>query len=225
MILSYNVNTLRFVLESLASGNLVALPTETVYGLAANAFSDEAVKKIYYLKKRPPKNPLILHFPNKEKILESFPILNRVIESKFLKLAEFWPGSLTIVLPTEQEKALLARAGARSVGVRIPNHRITLEILNKLPFPLAAPSANISNYVSPTSAEHVLNSFPDVDLPIMDGGYCSCGIESTIVLLEETRVFLLRPGTISQEVLEEKLQERLLGNYLNTIHPKLDYFG
>ena len=138
----------------LEQGKLVAIPTETVYGLAGNALDINAIGEIYLVKNRPIFNPLILHVPNLEiaqKYVTHFP-------KEALKLArQFWPGSLSILLPKSELVQDIVTAGSSHVVIRVPNHPLTLELLNSIDFPLVAPSANISNTVSPTSADHVQN--------------------------------------------------------------------
>ncbi|MDG1046710.1 MAG: L-threonylcarbamoyladenylate synthase [Bacteroidia bacterium] len=182
----------------LSQGKLVAIPTETVYGLAANALDPNAIAEIYRIKNRPSFNPLILHVPNWEaakRYVTHFPI-----EAE--KIAQhFWPGSLSILLPKNNIVPDVVTAGSSQVVLRVPNHPLTLELLNRINFPLAAPSANISNTVSPTSADHVKNGIGNQIDYILDGGRCQVGIESTIISIENGRVQILREGGISQEVI------------------------
>lgn len=185
----------------LSQGKLVAIPTETVYGLAANGLNPEAIAEIYRVKNRPNFNPLILHVPHIEaakKYVTHFPI-----EAE--KLAHhFWPGSLSILLPKSAIVPDIITAGSSHVVLRIPNHPITLNLLNQIDFPLAAPSANISNTVSPTSAKHVEEGFGNQIEYILDGGNSTIGIESTIVSIENGNVQILREGGISQEFIAQK---------------------
>ncbi|PCJ67128.1 MAG: threonylcarbamoyl-AMP synthase [Bacteroidetes bacterium] len=180
----------------LNSGQLVAIPTETVYGLAGNALDPEAISNIYKVKNRPHFNPLILHLPNIEsarKYVLQFP-------KEAEKLAKsFWPGPLSILLPKSKLVPDLITAGSTHVVLRVPNHTLTLDLLNTLDFPLAAPSANISNTVSPTTAEHVEQGLGSEIPYILDGGTCQIGLESTIVAIENGLVVILREGGISQE--------------------------
>ncbi len=178
---------------------LVAIPTETVYGLAANAFSDQAVAKIYSLKNRPIFNPLIIHCSGLE-MAQSLANFNE----HALKLAQaFWPGPLTLILPKKEQAPVskLATAGLQTIALRIPAHPIALKILGLANIPLAAPSANPSETISPTTAYHVEKSFKtskELSL-IIDGGPCLVGLESTIIDLSEESPKLLRPGKITQE--------------------------
>ena len=180
----------------LEQGKLVAIPTETVYGLAANALDSKALAEIYRVKNRPSFNPLILHIPNwdaAKKYVTHFP-------KEAEKIAHhFWPGSISILLPKSDILPDVLTAGLSHVVLRVPNHPLTLELLNRIDFPLAAPSANISNTVSPTSVNHVNLGIGDKIDYILDGGNCKIGIESTIVSIENGKVQILRDGGISRE--------------------------
>lgn len=187
----------------LAEGKLVAIPTETVYGLAANAYDPEAVLGIFEAKKRPFFNPLIVHTADKSRIAD----FAGPIPASLCKLAEqFWPGPLTMLLPRGPKIDPLITAGSPFVAVRIPAHPLTLELLRQLPFPIAAPSANLFGTISPTQSAHVEAQFGDVLAYILDGGPSSVGIESTIVkLAEDERVQILRHGGVTVEHLESVL--------------------
>ena len=182
----------------LRAGTPVGLPTETVYGLAADATDDQAVARIFALKDRPSFNPLIVHIPNlaeAERLVE--------MSGTARKLAEaFWPGALTLVLPRRGDcpVSLLASAGLDTLAVRVPAHRVARDILEAFGKPLAAPSANRSGRISPTTARHVAGELP-LDL-VIDGGPCPVGIESTILGIDENKVTLLRPGGIGIDDLE-----------------------
>jgi L-threonylcarbamoyladenylate synthase len=189
--------------DLLKSGQLVAIPTETVYGLAANALDDQAVARIYELKNRPQFNPLIIHFAELEQVSQHV-----VLNETAVKLADaFWPGPLTMVLPRKESSpiSLLASAGLDTLAVRVPNHSVSLELLKQAQVPLAAPSANPSQALSPTTAEHVLNAFHDNDklTMILDGGPCEVGLESTIIDLTEPEPVILRPGAITAEAVSQ----------------------
>ncbi|MBL7472018.1 L-threonylcarbamoyladenylate synthase [Robertkochia sediminum] len=186
----------------LKQGELVAIPTETVYGLAANAFSNEAVAKIFETKNRPSTNPLIVHIHS----IDQLPEIARNIPDMAYTLAEhFWPGPLTMVLEKAPHISDKVTAGKTTVAVRIPDHELTLELLRKLDFPLVAPSANRSNHISPTRPEHVKNSLGDKAPFILDGGHCTRGIESTIVGFERGTPTIYRLGTTAREELEKVL--------------------
>lgn len=189
----------------LRAGEIVGLPTETVYGLAGDATNDQAVAKIFNIKGRPTFNPLIVHVPDSH-MIETFAVLKSTFES-ILQL--FWPGPLTVVLPLQASHGIspLVTAGLDTVAVRIPNHPKVLACLNTFGRPIAAPSANISGKVSPTSVAHVKKYFPD--LPVLDGGVCAVGLESTILDLSGDTPKLLRPGGISLEALEEAFGQKI----------------
>lgn len=187
-------------IQVLTTGECVAIPTETVYGLAANALSIDAVSKIFELKNRPQTNPLIVHCGSIEQVeqyVSDFPLIAKNLAK------QFWPGPLTLLLPKNDKIPVQITAGSNRVGIRIPNHPLTLKLLNKLDFPIAAPSANKYGSVSPTRAEHVKIQFGYQVPLILDGGECSVGIESTIVGFEEDKVIVYRLGQITVEQIEE----------------------
>lgn len=181
-------------------GGIVAMPTETVYGLAADVFNEEAVKKIFLAKGRPSDNPLIVHIADLEDIhmlVADFPDIAQ-------KLAEkFWPGPLTMVLPKSPNVPDSVTAGLESVAVRFPSHPVAREIIKKSKCPLVAPSANISGKPSPTSFEHVVNDLSHKIDAIVDGGDCSIGVESTVVSLLGEVPRILRPGVITASDIEK----------------------
>jgi L-threonylcarbamoyladenylate synthase len=200
----------------LQAGEVVAIPTETVYGLAANALNPEAVTKIFTTKERPMTNPLIIHLPSLEAVK------NYVMELPFLaeKLAAvFCPGPLTMVLPKQQNVPDLVTASLPNVAVRIPNHTLTLELLNQLDFPLAAPSANPFGYISPTTAQHVEQQLGDKIPYILDGGLCEKGLESTIVGFENENIIVYRLGAISLEDLTKVVGDNLILDNLKLEKP------
>lgn len=191
--------------ELLRNGELVAIPTETVYGLAANALDPEAVLKIFQAKQRPAFDPLIVHVHNREQVLR---IVSEQPPGAVQLMDAFWPGPLTLVLPKTDQVPDLVTSGLNTVGIRMPAHPMTLELLRELPFPLAAPSANPFGYVSPTTAQHVSDQL-GVRVPyILDGGPCTVGVESTILGWEQSEKglegqwVLYRPGGIPVEDLE-----------------------
>ena len=185
--------------ELLNNEELVAIPTETVYGLAGNIFSEKAVKAIFETKERPFFNPLIVHIPNIE-YLET--IVETVPEKAKLLAEAFWPGPITLVLKKKSIIPDLITGGKDTVAVRIPNHPTTLKLLNQLDFPLAAPSANPFNRISPTKAEHVESYFKDKIKMVLDGGACKSGIESTIIGFENGEPIIYRLGSTSIEAIE-----------------------
>lgn len=186
--------------EILIKGGLVAIPTETVYGLAANALNENAILKIFKAKKRPLFDPLIIHVPE-FKQLEKY--CSEIPEKAILLANHFSPGPLTILLPKKEIIPDLITSGLQKVAVRIPNHFDTLKLLKQLDFPLAAPSANPFGYISPTKTEHVYKQLKDEIDYILDGGECSVGIESTIVEFEENKIIVHRLGGLSIEELKQ----------------------
>ncbi len=190
----------------------MAFPTETVYGLGADATSDSAVQKIFDVKNRPTINPLIVHIADFEAISDVADLSSDPRAAQRLaKLRHFWPGPLSVVLPRKVSISSLTSAGLPTVAVRVPNHPIALELLRAAGVPIAAPSANPSSYVSPTSASHVEKGLGGRIDMILDGGSSAVGIESTIVSLIGEHPTLLRPGFVTFEQLQQilpDLQER-----------------
>ncbi|MEM6726277.1 MAG: L-threonylcarbamoyladenylate synthase, partial [Bacteroidota bacterium] len=180
----------------LTDGKLVAIPTETVYGLAANIFDADAILQIFALKQRPLFNPLIVHIHAFEQ-LDQF--VTQVPAKARLLADAFWPGPLTLILPKQAIIPDLITAGKPTVAVRIPNHPVMLELLRRLPFPLAAPSANPSGGISPTTAKHVADYFSNQLKMVLDGGDCQKGIESTIIGFEGEQPIIYRLGSLSME--------------------------
>ncbi|NER11447.1 translation factor SUA5 [Muriicola jejuensis] len=190
--------------KELESGGIIALPTETVYGLAGNALDEDAVGKIFSTKKRPHYNPLIVHI----KSADYLPQVARDIPDVAYHLARsFWPGPLTLVLKKQPNIPDAVTSGKDTVAVRVPDHPLTLELLEQLDFPLAAPSANPFGSISPTSAAHVEKYFGDTLPVILDGGECRKGIESTIIGFEGERPVVFRMGSLSLEEIMEKVGE------------------
>jgi L-threonylcarbamoyladenylate synthase len=191
---------LNYATKLLNSGELVVIPTETVYGLAANGTNELAIQKIFEAKERPKSNPLILHFSNFEAIppyIQDFP-------AELKKLTEtFWPGPLTLLLKKSELVPDIITAGQDRVAVRVPAHPVTLELLNQLSFPLAAPSANTYGKISPTKTEHVFNQLNGKIPYILEGGLCNKGLESTIVGMENEKLIIYRLGSISVEDIEK----------------------
>jgi L-threonylcarbamoyladenylate synthase len=207
MILAGDESGLAQTAEILRSGGLVALPTETVYGLAGRADSEAAVAAIYRAKGRPDFNPLIVH-------VASLPQAERLalFDDRAALLAErFWPGPLTLVLPLRKEASIApaVTAGLATIAIRMPAHPLLRAVLGRLGLPLAAPSANRSGGVSPTSAEHVQVSFGAAAPPILDGGASENGLESTIVALRQGGWQLLRPGPIPESAVAALLGDAM----------------
>ena len=183
----------------LINEELVAIPTETVYGLAGNIFSEKAITSIFKTKKRPFFNPLIVHIPSVEKLDN---IVAEVPEKAKVLADKFWPGSMTLVLKKNNTIPDIITAGKDTVAVRVPNHPVTLSLLQQLSFPLAAPSANPFNNISPTKPEHVEHYFKNDIKMVLDGGTCKNGIESTIIGFENDEPIIYRLGALAVEEIE-----------------------
>ena len=197
-------NDIAFAKQQLQQGNLVAIPTETVYGLAANALDEKAVASIFTAKNRPTFDPLIVHTHCLENVYDFV----TDIHPKLLQLAStFWPGPLTLLLPKKNCIPYLVTSGLDRVGVRVPHHTMTLQLLQLLDFPLAAPSANPFGYISPTTAQHVNQQLGAVIPYILDGGACSVGLESTIVGEENGIIIIHRLGGLSIEAIQSVIGE------------------
>lgn len=205
MIISIGPKEISKAVMSLRNGQLIGLPTETVYGLAADATQDKAVASIFEAKGRPQFNPLIIHSHSVEGLSE----YTEFDERARLLAEKFWPGPLTLVLPkkSDSDLSLLVSAGLDTVAVRIPQHPLALKLLQAYGKPLAAPSANISGQVSPTTVQHVEDAFGNQLGCVLDGGPCQVGLESTILDLTTDKAVLLRPGGIPYEDLEALLGE------------------
>ena len=190
--------------ELILAGELVAIPTETVYGLGANGLDEQAVAKIFEAKGRPQDNPLILHLAHARQ-MEDY--CHDIPEAAWLLAEKFWPGPLTMVLPVKDNVPKRTTANLSTVAVRCPDCAVTREIIRLAGVPLAAPSANISGKPSTTTAEHVRHDHEGRIAAIVDGGPCSVGVESTIIDLTEQPPRLLRPGGVTPEQLRELLGE------------------
>jgi len=191
-----DINIAKHLLEQ---GSLVAIPTETVYGLAANALDVSAVSRIFEVKKRPYFDPLIVHIPN----IDTAKRYAEFLPAAAIQLAKkFWPGPLTLVVKKDRIIPDLVTSGLDTVGLRCPDHPLTSTLLHRLNFPLAAPSANPFGYVSPTRASHVQEQLGNEIPYILDGGSCEVGIESTIVGFENDLPVILRVGGLSHEMIE-----------------------
>jgi L-threonylcarbamoyladenylate synthase len=212
-------STFNEAIALLQQGRLVAFPTETVYGLGANACSDSAIKRIYEVKQRPAGNPLISHIYSADQA---------ALYAKLSPLAEqamlhFWPGPLTLVLPRSENCpiSMLCSAGLPTLTLRCPAHPVARELLRRAQMPIAAPSANPSGRISPTCAHHVAQAFADMPMGpdlIIAGGRSAVGLESTVLDLSDPATpHILRPGSILQDELEQALGLRLLVNAPNSI--------
>jgi L-threonylcarbamoyladenylate synthase len=205
-ILRGTSRNLALLARQLRAGELVAVPTETVYGLAANALSAAACRKIYRAKRRPATDPLIVHLYSAAELSQVC-----VPNDAARRLAKaFWPGPLTLVLPKTKAVPDIVTAGRDSVAVRVPSHRLFRRLLKLAGIPIAAPSANPFGYVSPTTAEHVQHGLGTRIRFILDGGATPIGLESTIVdLRDEAHPRLLRPGAVTRRQLEQVLGRRV----------------
>ena len=191
-------NHIKKAAKIIQDGGLVAFPTETVYGLGANALNPDAVIKIFEAKQRPSFDPLIVHICD----IEDIDRLCLNVDERVYKLAKrFWPGPLTIILPKKDIVPDIVTSGLSTVAIRMPAHDVALQLIDKAGCPIAAPSANKFGKLSPTKAEHVMKQLSDVDL-IIDGGKTTVGIESTVISLSPAGFKILRPGVITEEEIE-----------------------
>ena len=201
-------NNISEAAQIIKDGGLVAFPTETVYGLGANALNPFAVAKIFELKERPSFDPLIVHIAS----FDDLRTLSAGVNENVMRLAEyFWPGPLTIVLPKSSVVPDIVTSGLDTVGIRMPNNPIALELIKQSKCPIAAPSANKFGQLSPVNAHHVKKQLPNVDY-ILDGGNTSVGIESTIVSIENDICQLLRPGFITLDEIGKALPDTFVFN-------------
>ena len=195
---------LKKIADLLCQGGLVAIPTETVYGLAANALDEKAVARIFEAKGRPQDNPLIVHI---DSMLMLQKVVSHIPREAYLLAERFWPGPLTMVLPRGKAIPASVSAGLDTVAVRMPSHPAAAAIISSCGLPLAAPSANLSGSPSPTTANHVMADLDGRIDAVADGGPCSVGVESTVVSLVSHPPRLLRPGGITPEQLRSVLGE------------------
>ena len=204
----------------LIKNNIIAVPTETVYGLAGNAYSNSSVKKIYKIKKRPSKNPLIIHYYNLKSLKK-----DAFIKDEFLKLyKKFSPGPLTYILKKKKNSKIsfFANSNLKTIAVRFPKNKIIRKLLKNLNFPLAIPSANLSSAVSPVSSEDVIDEFGSKIKFILEGGNSRIGLESTVINLTN-KIQILRPGAISNKDISKVLRKKVpfLKNTNKLISPGL----
>ena len=215
-------NAIEEAAQILRRGGLLGIPTETVYGLGADGLNEDAVRRIFEAKGRPQDNPLIIHVPNAT-WLERY--CHDVPATAYALAEKFWPGPLTMILPRKPIVPLRTTGGLETVGVRCPNHPLTLAIIEAAGVPIAAPSGNTSGRPSPTTAQHMMEDMTGKIDGIVDGGPCSVGVESTIIDLTTTPPRLLRPGGLPLEALEEVLGEvavdkAVLGKLKEGEHPR-----
>ncbi|WP_329806477.1 L-threonylcarbamoyladenylate synthase [Flavobacterium facile] len=196
----------------LNENEVIGLPTETVYGLAANAYSETAIAKIFSIKKRPTFNPLIVHIKNIAQLDE---IAQEIPDLAYELANKFWPGPLTLILKKKAHISNLITANQDTVAIRMPNHPVALELLNHLSFPLVAPSANPYTAISPTKASHVHNYFPNDVKLVLEGGTCSAGVESTIIGFENNKTILYRLGALALEDIQKVTGKIIVQNNNN----------
>jgi len=199
--------TIKYAAEVIKGGGLVAFPTETVYGLGADAYNKEAVKKIYYVKGRPSDNPIIVHLCEVSQLER---VAYRIPEDAYKLIKRMWPGPLTLLLLKDPELPSVVTSGLDSVAVRMPAHPVALELIRESGVPIAAPSANISGKPSPTRGEHVVQDFYSKIEVILDAGETLYGVESTIINLLSDPPMLLRPGAYPVEEVESVLGRKIV---------------
>ena len=193
--------------ELLKEGNTVIFPTETVYGLGANALDENAVKKIYEAKGRPSDNPLIVHISSKEEV---YKLANDISDKAKVLMSKFWPGPLTMIFKKKDIVPQRTSGGLDTVAIRMPSHKIARELIKQAGIPIAAPSANISGRPSPTKGEHVCAEMNGRVSGIVVGGDCNFGLESTVIDMTMDIPMILRPGSVTKEQLEEEIGQVLI---------------
>ena len=208
-IINFNSNSTKKIIKILSKNGIIGLPTETVYGLAANAYSETAIKKVYSAKKRIKRNPLIIHYYDLSRAKRDV-----ILDNKFYKLyKKFSPGPITYIVKKKKNSKIksIASANLKTVGIRFPKNKIIRKILKKIRFPLAMPSANKSSSISPVSAEDVSDEFKN-KIKVVDGGYSKIGIESTVLNLVGSTC-ILRPGKITTDDVESVLGQKIKISY------------
>ena len=227
-LLGIDENSVNTAAELIKAGEVVGIPTETVYGLGANAFDEEAVRKIFAAKGRPADNPLIVHVSDFDEIA---PLVTE-IPALAKKCAEkFWPGPLTMIMPKSDKIPMVTSGGLDTVGIRMPSNKTARAIIKASGCPIAAPSANLSGSPSPTTAQHVFADMNGRIPAIVDGGACGVGVESTVISFEADGIRLLRPGFVSVEdlmeitekVLVDKGVLEMLGEGAKVMSPGMKY--
>ena len=211
-IFSFNKKILKKSIKNLKNGNIIGLPTETVYGLGGNAYSKKSIQKIYKLKGRPKSNPLIVHYHNLKDVSKDV-----IVNENFKKLYNnFCPGPITFILKRKNKSKInsLASAKLSTIAIRFPKHKVVRSLLKEINFPLAMPSANKSTNVSPVTAKDVFDEFKKKIRLIINGGKCKIGIESTVIDLTDIPV-ILRPGIIDKKSIEKILKKKINLNIKN----------
>lgn len=227
-VLKPTKDNIRYCAGLLKSGEVVGMPTETVYGLAANAFDESAVRKIFKAKNRPADNPLIVHIADFDMIND---LVRDIPDAAISVCKKFWPGPITVVLPKSDNIPLVTSGGLDTVGIRFPSNETARELIRESGLPLAAPSANLSGSPSPTTAEHVFDDMNGRIPAILDGGSCSVGVESTVISIENDIIRLLRPGkisvddlkTVTREVIVDKGVLEVISNDTQVKSPGMKY--
>jgi len=204
-------NSIKEAAEIIKSGRLVAFPTETVYGLGANALDETAARKIFEAKGRPSDNPLIVHVSDAKMLSD---IVQKAPETAYKLIEKFWPGPLTIIFKKKPIIPDFVSGGLDTLGVRMPDNDLAIRLIKEAETPIAAPSANISGKPSPTSARHVMADLNGKIDMILDGGKTTVGLESTIIDLSAEHATLLRPGAITAEMIEEAIGSILISTEL-----------
>lgn len=207
-LLSADIAGIEKAAELIKKGELVGMPTETVYGLAADACNPQAVAKIFAAKGRPADNPLIVHIADISELPE---LADDIPELAYRLAGKFWPGPLTMILKKKSSIPDITSGGLDTVGIRMPSHPAALMLIEKSGLPLAAPSGNISGYPSPTKAEHMMRDMKGRISAVIDGGECSVGVESTVISFEnENTVRILRPGGVTRDDLLEEAENVII---------------
>ncbi|GMA63563.1 L-threonylcarbamoyladenylate synthase [Alicyclobacillus fastidiosus] len=200
-----NQESLAQAAEMLRVGKLVAFPTETVYGLGANALDEAAVQRIFAAKGRPADNPLIVHIADQRQLADLLPAGYEPSHVEKKLMDAFWPGPLTLLFPVGQQVAHSVHPGRDTVGIRMPDHPVAQSLIRLCGVPIAAPSANTSGRPSPTTAAAVEEDLADALDGLVDGGHCGIGVESTVLLVDDQRAIILRPGGVTQEMIANVL--------------------
>lgn len=208
LLSDHDEDDLKYAAELIKSGEIIGIPTETVYGLGGDALNPEAVKKIFAAKGRPADNPLIVHISNIKQIEK----LCKNIPDIVYDLAEnFWPGPLTMIMDKQSIIPYVTSGGLETVGIRMPNSKFTRDLIDAAGTPIAAPSANISGYPSPTEAEHVCRDMAGKIKAVVDGGKCKVGVESTVIAFDNANTIrILRPGLITKDDLSHFAQNIII---------------
>ncbi|PHQ33665.1 L-threonylcarbamoyladenylate synthase [Rhodopirellula bahusiensis] len=213
-ILPATPESIRLASDALRDGKLIGLPTETVYGLAARGDRPDSVAKIFAAKQRPATNPLILHVGDPDAVHPLVSMDSDITRRRFAAASSLWPGPLTLVLPRSESVLDCVTAGGNTVAVRVPAHPVALQLLREVSLPIAAPSANVSNYISPTRPEHVIDGLVDSVEWVLDGGNCDVGLESTVLSIADPKSppTILREGVLSAAKLEAVFGEPVLSS-------------